>query len=115
MSPEPRAPISEAAQAEVFRALGDPTRLGILARLAQQEASISELAEGTRITRQAVTKHLRILERAGLVAPERMGRECVYRIDPRPLDHGRAFLEQFSGHWEHAFARLKAMVEQIPE
>ena len=111
MSPDP----TEARQAELFRALGDPTRLSLLGRLAQSEASISELAEGVAMTRQAVTKHLRVLERAGLVAPERMGRECVYRLDARPLDRGRAFLEQFAGHWEHAFARLKAMVEDIPD
>ncbi|SEG62756.1 transcriptional regulator, ArsR family [Bryocella elongata] len=102
-------------QAEIFRALGDPTRLGLLSRLTSGEASISELSEGAKMTRQAVTKHLRVLERAGLVHAERLGRECVYRIDPRPLDHGRAFFEQFSGHWERALSRLKAMVESIPE
>jgi DNA-binding transcriptional ArsR family regulator len=106
---------TEARQAELFHALGDPMRLRLLARLAQAEASISELAAGPDMTLQAVTKHLRVLKSAGLVVPERMGREYVYRLDTRPLDLGRTFLEQFSGHWEHALAGLNALVDNIPE
>lgn len=102
-------------EAELFRALGDPTRLGLLARLAAGQASIAALAEGTGITRQAVTKHLRVLERAGLVEAERSGRECLYRLESGPLEQGRTFLEQFSQGWEQRADRLRALVANLPD
>jgi DNA-binding transcriptional ArsR family regulator len=100
-------------QAPVFAALGDETRLLLLARLCERApCSISQLAEGSSITRQAITKHLRVLENAGLVRGEMSGRECLFEIEPKPLDEVRDYLERVSQRWDEALARLKTFVEK---
>jgi DNA-binding transcriptional ArsR family regulator len=100
------------ARAAAFAALGDATRLAVLARLAQgQPQSISRLTAGTRLTRQAVTKHLRVLEGAGVVRSVRVGRESRFALEPRPLDELRDYLDRVSRQWDDALARLKALVE----
>ena len=100
-------------QAPVFAALGDETRLSLLARLCEQApCSISQLAEGSPITRQAITKHLRVLENAGLVRGEMSGRECLFEIEPKPLEEVRDYLERVSQQWDEALARLKTFVEK---
>lgn len=100
------------AQAALFAALGDKTRLALVARLCSGEpASIAELTAGTRITRQAVTKHLRVLQRAGLVRCARAGRESRFEFDPRPLHAMQQYLDLVSRQWDQALARLKAFVE----
>lgn len=102
-----------AAKAEVFAALGDETRLALLAKLCNgQRHSISELTRGTRLTRQAVTKHLRVLERARMVHPSREGRESLFALDPEPIDQAAAYLQTVSKQWDSALARLKAFVEK---
>ena len=102
-----------APQAALFAALGDKTRLAIVARLnSGRSASISELTVGSRLTRQAVTKHLRVLERAGWVRSARSGRENRFTLDPRPLHTMQAYLSRVSEHWDHTLARLKAFVEE---
>jgi DNA-binding transcriptional ArsR family regulator len=99
-------------RASVFAALGDETRLGLLARLASGEAQpIARLTEGTRLTRQAVTKHLRVLEDAGIVHSVKAGRESRFALDPRPIAGAQAYLERVSRQWDEALDRLKAMVE----
>jgi DNA-binding transcriptional ArsR family regulator len=99
-------------RASVFAALGDATRLSVLGRLAQGEAqSIARLTGGTRLTRQAVTKHLRVLEGAGVVRSVRVGRESRFTLEPKPIDEARAFLDVVSRQWDDALARLKAFVE----
>jgi len=96
----------------VFAALGDETRLTLLAKLAKgQTASIAQLTEGTTLTRQAVTKHLRVLERAKIVHPTRAGRESLFAFDPTPIDEVAAYLQTVSKQWDAALARLKAFVE----
>jgi DNA-binding transcriptional ArsR family regulator len=101
------------ANAEVFAALGDETRLGLLARLTQGEPrSIVQLTEGTRLTRQAVTKHLRVLEGAGVVRSARIGRESRFTLDPRPLADAQTYLDHVSKQWDNALSRLKALVEE---
>lgn len=101
------------AHAPVFAALGDETRLSLVAKLASgQSLSLSALADGTRVTRQAVTKHLRVLEGAGLVKGERRGRESLYQLTQAPLDDARAALEAVSAQWDAALGRLKAFVER---
>jgi DNA-binding transcriptional ArsR family regulator len=96
----------------VFAALGDETRLAVLAKLCQGEPqSIARLTAGTSLTRQAVTKHLRVLENAGVVRSVRIGRENLFEIEPRPLDEARTYLDQVSRQWDDALARLKAHVE----
>jgi DNA-binding transcriptional ArsR family regulator len=100
------------AQAPVFSALGDPTRLWLVGRLLDGEAqSISELTSGSELTRQAITKHLRVLEDAGIVHNQRIGRESRYALDPQPIASAREYLDQVSAQWDAALARLQAFVE----
>src|SRR5262249_36526661 len=100
-------------RAAVFAALGDETRLSVLARLAKGEPqSISRLTAGTRLTRQAVTKHLRVLEGAGVVRSVRAGRESRFTLVPRPIADARDHLDLVSQQWDDALARLKAFVER---
>ena len=96
----------------MFAALGDETRLALVERLRQgPRRSIAELTEGTRLTRQAITKHLRVLERAGIVHGVRSGRESQFAFDGRPIDEARAYLERVSAEWDDALGRLKDLVE----
>ncbi|HEX5421723.1 MAG TPA: metalloregulator ArsR/SmtB family transcription factor [Gammaproteobacteria bacterium] len=96
----------------VFAALGDDTRLLIIAALCAGGAlSIAQLTAGTAITRQAVTKHLHVLAEAGLVRDVRRGRERLWEFEPTKLDEARRSLETISRQWDHALARLKAYVE----
>ncbi|OYZ97278.1 MAG: transcriptional regulator [Rhizobiales bacterium 17-65-6] len=97
----------------VFAALGDHTRLALLTRLSDGEArSISGLSAGTALTRQAVTKHLRVLEEAGLVRSVRVGRESQFAFRPETVDAARAYLDEVSRQWDDALARLSAFVER---
>jgi len=99
-------------RASVFAALGDETRLGLLARLTNGEPqSISRLTAGTKLTRQAVTKHLRVLEGAGVVHSVKTGRESRFVLDPKPIVSAQAYLEHVSQQWDNALVRLKALVE----
>jgi DNA-binding transcriptional ArsR family regulator len=93
------------ARASLFAALGDATRLSVLARLCGGEPqSIARLTAGTKLTRQAVTKHLRVLENAGVVRSARVGRESRFALDPQPIEEARAYLDQVSRQWT---ARLR--------
>jgi DNA-binding transcriptional ArsR family regulator len=99
-------------RASVFAALGDETRLSVLTRLANGRAqSISRLTAGTNLTRQAVTKHLRVLEIAGVVRGVRVGRESQFALEPKAIDDVRDYLERVSKQWDDALARLKSLVE----
>ncbi len=99
-------------KAALFSALGDETRLSLVVRLGKgQRCSISDLTEGTSLTRQAVTKHLRVLQRARIVHPSRAGRESLFQLDPKPIRDLSVYLESVSKQWDSALARLKAMVE----
>ena len=103
------------AQAPLFSALGDGTRLQLIGNLSRGEPrSISDLADGSRLTRQAITKHLRILQEVGLVLSERRGRETIFRFTPEPIDEARRFLDHVSKQWDEALGRLKAFVEADP-
>jgi len=100
--------------ASIFAALGDETRLGLLAKLTNGEPqSISHLTSGTRLTRQAVTKHLRVLEGAGVVRASRIGRESRFALQPKAIMDAQAYLEHVSRQWDTALARLKALVEGV--
>ncbi len=99
-------------QAVVFAALGDDTRLALLAKLVSgNPASIAKLASGSPLSRQAITKHLRVLERAGVVRSVRSGRESRFALDPRPLHAMQNYLDRVSRQWDQALARLKSFVE----
>jgi DNA-binding transcriptional ArsR family regulator len=103
---------SERAAADVFFALGDRTRLSLLRKLgARGAASATSLSEGARVTRQAIVKHLRVLEHAGLVLHARQGREVLYELDPRRLEEARAYLDLVSADWDRAIERLRKVVE----
>jgi DNA-binding transcriptional ArsR family regulator len=96
----------------VFAALGDETRLRVVARLCQEgPLSITRLAEGSRVTRQAVTKHLRVLADAGLVKGSRDGRESVWALEPKGLSEARRLLDVISREWDDTLERLRAFVE----
>jgi DNA-binding transcriptional ArsR family regulator len=106
---------AEKTHAPVFAALGDPTRLLLMAKLSRgQTHSISELTEGFELTRQAVTKHLRVLENVGLVHGERQGREILFEFTPAPMKTAKLYLEDVSRQWTDALARLKSFVEEPP-
>jgi DNA-binding transcriptional ArsR family regulator len=101
------------ANAEVFAALGNATRLALVAKLCGGAArSIAELTEDARMTRQAITKHLRVLENAGIVYSVREGRESRYAFDRGPIVEAREYLEVVSAEWDEALGRLKALVEK---
>ena len=96
-----------------FAALGDKTRLALIARLsAGRPHSISQLTRGGRLTRQAITKHLRVLEHAGIVRCSRHGRESLYQLSPAPIDAMRDYLNTLSQQWDQPLARLKSFVEK---
>jgi len=99
--------------APVFAALGDPTRLALVARLGSSgPLSIARLADGTAVTRQAITKHLNVLSDAGLVRSARQGRERIWEFDATPLSDARRFLDDVSRQWDVALNRLKKYVEK---
>lgn len=98
--------------APVFAALGDEQRLRLVARLCEEgPLSITKLTEVTDISRQAVTKHLHVLESAGLVRSRREGRENVYRLELRRMEVACRHLEAISARWDDALDRLQALVE----
>lgn len=97
----------------VFAALGDLTRLAIVRRLCDEgPLSIARLTTGSEVTRQAITKHLRLMERARLLCSERNGRELRWRIERRRLSDARRYLDIISEQWDGALGRLKALAEQ---
>lgn len=99
-------------RATIFAALGDPTRLHLIERLADgQPRSIQQLSTGSRLTRQAMTKHLRVLEDARLVRSDRYGREVRFRLEQTELERARLFLTHVSGQWASALQRLAVHAE----
>ncbi len=98
--------------AVVFSALGEETRLRLVLRLSDGSArSISQLTEGTSLTRQGVTKHLRVLESAGVIQSVRTGRENLFELNREPLIEMKEYLEKISVQWDEAVIRLKTFVE----
>lgn len=96
----------------VFAALGEETRLAVLARLcAGGPQSITRLTAGSSVTRQAITRHLNVLARAGLVHGMRRGRERIWELDKKRLDDAGRWLDQVSKRWDEALGRLKRLVE----
>ena len=96
----------------MFAALGDETRLSLVARLCDgQSYSISQLTQCSKLTRQAITKHLRVLESVGIVHSARTGRESLFEFDPQPIGAIEEYLDCISEEWDQALARLKSFVE----
>jgi len=106
-------PIRELANpAPVFAALGDATRLALVSRLSDGHArSITQLTDGLRLTRQGVTKHLRVLEHAGIVNSSRVGRESQFTYVPEPIEQLRSYVDTVSRQWDDALSSLKSFVE----
>ena len=101
------------ARAPVFAALGDETRLGVLSRLSSGgPQSITGLASGASVSRQAITKHLRTLEAAGLATSRRRGRERVWSLQPGRLEQAQRYLDEISSRWDAALERLRTLVEE---
>jgi DNA-binding transcriptional ArsR family regulator len=99
--------------AAVFAALGDDTRLRLVSRLSGGgPLSISKLRAGFPITRQAITKHLRVMQSAGLVHGTIQGRERVWQLDQKRLADARRHLQNISDRWDETLERLKALVER---
>jgi DNA-binding transcriptional ArsR family regulator len=97
----------------VFAALGDQMRLALIAKLCSgQPYSISQLTQGSKLTRQAITKHLRVLERVGIVHSIRTGRESRFEFDPQPIEGVKDYLNLVSEQWDRALSRLKRFVEE---
>ncbi len=99
--------------APLFAALGDPTRLSLVARLSSGgPESIARLSESADVSRQAVTKHLRVLSDAGLVRGFRRGRQHIWELQPGRLVDAHDYLDRIDAQWDAALARLKAFVEE---
>ena len=109
---EPRSyELAGARLDETFAALADPTRRAILARLAAGEASVTELAKPFAMTQPAISKHIRVLERAGLVSRGRDAQRRPVRLEAQPLAEATAWLERYRRFWEKRFDRLAAQLE----
>jgi DNA-binding transcriptional ArsR family regulator len=101
--------------AQVFAALGDPTRLALVSQLCDGSTrSIAQLTEGTNLSRQGITKHLRVLQDAGLVRSEKSGRESLYAYNPQPIHDARGYIDVVSRQWEQSLGRLKSFIEDNP-
>ena len=96
-----------------FAALADPTRRAILARLASGEASVTELAEPFDMSQPAISKHLKVLERAGLVVPGQDAQRRPRKLNPRPLSDALSWIETYRKQWEASFARLDVVLEEL--
>ncbi|MCV7401470.1 helix-turn-helix transcriptional regulator [Mycobacterium fragae] len=101
------------APAPLFDALGDPNRLRIVVRLCDGgPSSTSQVSQAVPVTRQAATKHLELLQAAGLVSSSRRGRERIWTLQTRPLAQASDYLNQLSRRWDAAVDRLRAYVEE---
>ena len=96
-----------------FAALADPTRRAILARLATGQASVTELAEPFRMSQPAISKHLKVLERAGLISRGRDAQRRPRRLEAKPLAEANRWLENYRQYWESAYQRLDALLEEM--
>src|SRR5216110_316108 len=99
----------------IFAALADPTRRAILARLASGEASVTELAEPFKMTLPAVSKHLKVLERAGLIARGREAQWRPCRLQAGPLKDADEWIERYRRHWEESFDRLDSYLQELQQ
>jgi len=97
----------------IFSALADPTRRAILARLSEGEAPVKDLAEPFELSGPAITKHLKVLERAGLISRMRAGQQRPCRLEPRALEPAADWIEQYRAMWEERFDRLDSFLKSV--
>lgn len=108
----PRNPSTPPSLSDVFSALGDPTRLHLVRKLVElSPQSVTELGEGLPVTRQGVTKHLRVLEEAGILSARKEGRERLYAPETHAIRQAQEFLEGISAGWDRALSRLQNHVK----
>ena len=112
MQPSGYAP-SALRLSATFAALADPTRRAILARLASGDASVTELAEPFAMSQAAISKHLKVLERAGLISRGRDAQRRPRRLEPKPLAEATKWLEEYRRFWEGNYQRLDALLEEM--
>jgi DNA-binding transcriptional ArsR family regulator len=96
-----------------FAALADPTRRAILARLAQGGATVNELSEPFALSQPTISRHLKVLERAGLIASERDAQRRPRRLVPAPLEQASSWLDGYRNHWAASFERLDAVLDEL--
>src|SRR5215212_5478253 len=105
----------QTAHSDVFSAVADPTRRAILDRLRRGPAPVNELASGFRVSRPAVSKHLRILRTARLVHERKEGRQRIYELEPQRIQEVAKWAEEYRRFWQQNIASLKRHLEQSPE
>jgi DNA-binding transcriptional ArsR family regulator len=113
MQPNGYAYLNQNTLDATFSALADPTRRAILARLASGEASVNELAAPFSMSQPAISKHLRVLERAGLISRGRDAQRRPRRLEPAPLAAANQFLEAYRQFWEARYQRLDSLLDQM--
>ncbi|MHB9403909.1 ArsR/SmtB family transcription factor [Mesorhizobium sp. RSR380A] len=102
-------------EAEIFRALADPTRRAVYERLTAGEMSVSELRTGMSVSQPAVSQHLAVLRGAGLVSERRAGRNAYYRADPQGLEPLLGWIERYRAFWPERIERLKAVLKDMDQ
>jgi DNA-binding transcriptional ArsR family regulator len=105
--------VAERALNTTFAALADPTRRAILTRLASGQASVTELAQPFRMSQPAISKHLKVLERAGLISRGRDAQRRPRRLEAKPLEEATEWLENYREFWEGNYQRLDALLEEL--
>lgn len=113
MQPSGYGHVAAAQLDATFAALADPTRRAILARLAEGDASVRELAEPFAMSQPAISKHLKVLERAGLVSRGRDAQRRPRKLEAAPLASATKWLENYRRHWETTFQRLDAVLDEL--
>ena len=113
MQPTSYAKLSNARLDATFAALADPTRRAILARLANGDASVMELAEPFAMSQPAISKHLKVLEKAGLISAAREAQRRPRRLDAAPLAEASQWLETYRRYWESNFEQLDAVLDEL--
>ncbi|MGH7751256.1 MAG: ArsR/SmtB family transcription factor [Gemmatimonadales bacterium] len=113
MQPKGYVPLAPRHLDAIFAALADPTRRAIVARLARSEASVTELARPFELSQPDISKHLKVLERAGLVSRGRDAQRRPRRLEPKPLAEATQWLERYREFWEGRFQRLDALLDEI--
>jgi len=104
-----------AAASDVFLAVADPTRRSILDRLRRGDAHVNELASGFRVSRPAISRHLRVLRRARLVCERREGRQRIYQLEPDRIEHVARWAEEYRQFWQQGLTNLKRHLEKEVE
>ena len=102
-------------EADLFRALADPTRRAVFERLAVREMSVSELVDGFDVSQPAISQHLASLRGAGLVSERREGRRAIYRAEPEGLAALVDWIDHYRAFWPERIERLKALLQDMPD